>query len=329
MPRPLRIEFENAWYHVMNRGANRQAIFKSTRHRNLFYTLLSEITDRFKIEIHAFCLMSNHYHLLVKTPHANLARAMQHLDGVYTQRFNKITHHDGPLFRGRYKAILIDSDQYLLQVSRYIHLNPVAAKLCENPVDYKWSSYRSYKSKKLSIAWLTTSFTLNQMPGSNKATSYTDFVSRGIDQETADFYKKKHLPSIYGSKKFIEDHLNNLNESYVLDVYTDINHTKHLPKSDVILNYVMTYFHISQNKLQESIQGKKNIPKMISIYLLSKLGQLKHKSISDIFISLQKDSITAQITRLKKIIASDKLIDTQVTNITNMILNHSSTKDDR
>jgi putative transposase len=170
MPRPLRIEFANAWYHVMNRGANRQEIFKSNSDRNLFLSILSEISDRFNIEIHAFCLMGNHYHLLVKTPHGNLSRAMRHLDGVYTQRYNRLMHRDGPLFRGRYKAILVDSDQYLLQVSRYIHLNPVVAELCENPADYKWSSFRAYVNPELSISWLKTAFTLNQMAREAKET---------------------------------------------------------------------------------------------------------------------------------------------------------------
>src|SRR5438105_9383616 len=108
MARPLRIEYENAWYHVMNRGARSQSIFKNDSHRELFLALLQEIQQRFEVELHAYCLMSNHYHLLIRTPRANLGRAMRHLDGVYTQLYNKSLFIDGPLFRGRYKSCLID-----------------------------------------------------------------------------------------------------------------------------------------------------------------------------------------------------------------------------
>ena len=324
MPRPLRIEFENAWYHVMNRGANRQAIFKSTSHRNHFYTLLSEISDRFKIEIHAFCLMNNHYHLLIKTPYANLGRAMRHLNGIYTQRFNKLAKRDGPLFRGRYKAILVDSDHYLLQVSRYIHLNPVVAKICRDPADYKWSSYRVYANTKLSISWLITHFTLNQMTSVNKVVAYISYVNQGIDEKTRKFYGKEHISSIYGEKYFIDKHLNNINEKNLPTVAPDIRRTKLLLTKDEIINTVINYFQISQNELYISTQGKQNVFKLISIYLLCQHAQLKHKEISAIFTSLKAVSISAQIWRFKKMMFSDKKIMGYVIELTNMLTKHGA-----
>ena len=328
MPRPLRIEFENAWYHVMNRGANKQNIFESSTHKNLFYTLLNEISERFKIEIHAFCLMSNHYHLLIKTPHANLGKAMRHLDGIYTQRFNRMSHRDGPLFRGRYKAILVDSDQYLLQVSRYIHLNPVTANICSNPLEYKWSSYRSFVNTTLSIPWLYTSFTLNQMPEYDKPFAYASFVNQGIDQETNEFYKKNHLSSIYGNKEFTAKHLNMLDQSYVQSVLPDINHTKPLPKIEMIFDTVKDYFHLSKNEIIKSTQGKKNIPKLISIYLLSKLAHLSHKKIASIFSTLKESSIPHQIIRLKNQIQQHEEVSRYVNEITNLIEKSNHDKHD-
>jgi REP element-mobilizing transposase RayT len=122
MARPLRILYENAWYHVMNRGASRIKTFYNDDNYKLFLDLLSDTYQRFNLETHAYCLMPNHYHLLVRTPLANLSRCMRHIDGLYTQKFNRIGKRDGALFRGRYKAILIDADSYLLQLSRYIHL---------------------------------------------------------------------------------------------------------------------------------------------------------------------------------------------------------------
>ena len=118
MARPLRIEYPGAWYHVMNRGAGRKKIFNATPHYELFLTLLEEVSERFGAEIHAYCLMGNHYHLLLHTPEGNLQRSMRHLNGVYTQRYNRMRGTDGPLFRGRYKAIVVDADHYLLHLSR-------------------------------------------------------------------------------------------------------------------------------------------------------------------------------------------------------------------
>ena len=109
MARPLRIQYENATYHVMNRGRGRQTIFWDSNYYQIFLQCLEEASKRFAAEFQAYCLMSNHYHLLIKTPHGNLSRIMQHIDGIYTQRHNRIRNTDGSLFKGRYKAILIDT----------------------------------------------------------------------------------------------------------------------------------------------------------------------------------------------------------------------------
>ena len=132
----------------MNRGAAFQAIYKTVEQRQIFLELLNDVYDMFAIKIHAYCLMDNHYHLLLQTPMGNLSKAMRQINGVYTQRYNRLEKTDGPLFRGRYKAILIDKDSYLLQVSRYIHLNPIAANFIKDPADYPWSSYQYYVNKK-------------------------------------------------------------------------------------------------------------------------------------------------------------------------------------
>src|SRR3989339_976757 len=128
MARPLRIEYEGAWYHVINRGQTRRNIVRTDEDRKLFLKLLGDTQQTYGIEIHAFSLMDNHYHLLVHTPKAGLSRAMRHLNGVYTLKINQIWNTDGPIFKGRYNARLVDSEEYLLELIRYIHLNPVVAK---------------------------------------------------------------------------------------------------------------------------------------------------------------------------------------------------------
>lgn len=136
MTRALRVEYPGAWYHVMNRGAARQNVFHKLKDFNSLLELIEEVVMRYGIEVHAYCLMSNHYHLLIRTLVTNLSRAMRHLNGLYTQRYNRSRQIDGPLFRGRFKSILVDADCYLLQLSRYIHLNPVVAMITQKPEEY-------------------------------------------------------------------------------------------------------------------------------------------------------------------------------------------------
>lgn len=179
MARPLRILFKNAYYHVMNRGAARCPTFSRPEHGNLFLALLEDSVARFGLEVLCYCLMSNHYHLLVKTPHANLDRVMRHIDGVYTQRFNRLGNRDGPLFRGRYKAIVIDSENYLISASRYIHRNPIEAGLCKALKQYKWSSYKAYLGEVPKPKWLSIDEILNHMPQQD-ARCYQDLVENPL-----------------------------------------------------------------------------------------------------------------------------------------------------
>ncbi len=157
MPRPLRIEYDHAFYHVMNRGKGRQDIFHDGRYFQAFLDTVAEAQQRFNAVIHCYCLMSNHYHILIETPLGNLGRIMRHINGVYTQRYNRLKRTDGPLFRGRYKAILVDADSYLLQLSRYIHRNPIESKklLVEKLEQWPWSSYPAYTRKVDVPHWLT------------------------------------------------------------------------------------------------------------------------------------------------------------------------------
>src|SRR3989339_2274853 len=142
MARPLRVEFDGATYHVTSRGNAREDIFDDDGDRKAFLECLGKVVDRFNWLCHAYCLMDNHYHLVIETPEANLSKGMRQLNGVYTQSFNKRNQRVGHVFQGKYKAIVIEKEGYLLQVSRYVVLNPVRAKIVESPAEWKWSSYR-------------------------------------------------------------------------------------------------------------------------------------------------------------------------------------------
>jgi putative transposase len=156
MARPLRIQFPDAVYHVMNRGAARQATFAGDANYQAFLDTVAEAHRLWGIEVFAYCLMGNHYHLCLRTPRGNLSRVMRHVDGLYTQRFNRSHRRDGTLFRGRYKAILVEESEYLAVVIRYIHLNAVDAGIVKMPEDYRWASHRYYRETKGAPSWLNT-----------------------------------------------------------------------------------------------------------------------------------------------------------------------------
>jgi REP element-mobilizing transposase RayT len=202
MSRPLRIEYEGAWYHVMNRGAGRRQVFRGPAEGRLFLDLLGELDETFGVETHAYCLLGNHYHLLLRTPRGNLGRAMRHLGGLFTQRANRLAGRDGPIFRGRYKAVLIEAEAHLAAVGRYIHLNPVMAGLVRRPEAWRWSSYPAYLGRTVAPAWLHMAETLAGFGTRGARERYRAFVADGTDEETAAFYQRGRLEPVLGGRAF-------------------------------------------------------------------------------------------------------------------------------
>ena len=184
MARPLRIEYHGALYHVTSRGDGREDIYVAEGDRDVFTEVLADVCERFNWVLHGYCQMTNHYHLLVETPDANLSRGMRHLNGVYTQRFNRIHNRFGHVFQGRYKAILVQKESYLLELARYIVLNPVRARMVRSAKDWPWSSYRATggftaRPKWLEVDWILSAF------GRNKGRAqalYREYVSEGRNQ---------------------------------------------------------------------------------------------------------------------------------------------------
>jgi REP element-mobilizing transposase RayT len=178
MARPLRIEFPGAFYHVMNRGNTGMNIYRSKRDREKFLEYVGEAVKRYGIKVHTFCLMTTHYHFLIETPHANLSQAIKWINVGYAVYFNRKRRRFGHLFQGRFKAVLVDADEYLKQLSRYIHLNPVRARMVEHCRDYPWSSYRALSGYAASPEWLETDWLLSLF-GEDRGTAkkrYRNFV---------------------------------------------------------------------------------------------------------------------------------------------------------
>jgi len=231
MARPLRIEYEGAVYHVTSRGNARADIYLSDDDRKIFLDVLKHVIDRFGWLCHAYCLMSNHFHLMIETPQGNLSRGMRQLNGVYTQRFNRSHDRVGHLFQGRFKSIVVDKDAYLLELSRYIVRNPVAAGMVEDVSDWLWSSYQATAGDApvpdfLSIDWLLSQF--GSQPAHAKK-AYASFVRK---ERSASPWKSLNGPDILGDDVFREQ-LQGESENIPMGIAKRKALLRHLPLSDI------------------------------------------------------------------------------------------------
>jgi len=204
MARPLRIEYDGALYHVTSRGNERKPIFKDDGDRELFLTTLWQVSERFHWLCHAYCLMGNHYHLVIETPDGNLSKGMRQLNGVYTQAFNRRHHRVGHLFQGRFKGILVQKESHYLEVCRYVVLNPVRAKAVKQPREWAWSSYRATGGlaavpRCLKIEEILSHFGQRRGPAQQK---YREYVGEGIAGAT--IWENLEAQSLLGLEGFAD-----------------------------------------------------------------------------------------------------------------------------
>jgi len=283
MPRPTRIEYENAFYHVMNRGRGRQTVFHDSGYFQLFLETLSESRERFDAIIHAYCLMDNHYHLLIETPLANLGRIMRHINGVYTQRYNRLKKTDGPLFRGRYKAIIVDEDAYLLQLSRYIHRNPIEVKGSKvRLTDYKWSSYLAYIGSVPAPQWLYQETTYQMLGRKQRYKGYRSYVEAGIDEDIIRYYSKGNIAAVLGGNAFRESVLEKKEAIEAGNVETVL---RNRPSLDNVVNTVAMVFDLTASQIIERQESRRerNDARKIAMYYCQQFGDISLKEIANGF----------------------------------------------
>ena len=281
-------------------------IFPGPDYFQAFFQCFDEVHKRFFAEIQAYCLMSNHYHLLIKTPRGNLSRIMRHIDGVYTQRHNRLKNTDGTLFRGRYKAILIDSSSYQLQVSRYIHRNPIETRkpLVENLADYPWSSYPAYINRESAHSWLNRDAVYGELGSHKRYQAYRNYVEQGYDNEMTQFYQRTRIPPILGSLDFKQ-------KLAKREIPEDAEISQREMRQPVpikaIIQAVANHYQISEQSLVKTKrgQGARNIPRWIAMKLCQECGEAKLTDIAKAFHVGHYSTVSKTIGRLNRLVSED------------------------
>ena len=309
MARPLRIQYPGAWYHVMNRGGRGKQVFRDDIDRRCFLRLLGESTQMWNIEVYAYSLLDNHYHLLIQTPDANISRAMRHIDGVYTQRFNKHHDYDGQLFRGRYKSILVDKDSYLLEVMRYIHLQAVKAGLVADPIEHQWTSHGSYLIKNLRSPWLRTQKILNLFGKERREAvkRFDGFIKKRIPEKIEKFYSRQRLSPILGSKAFEKEIRNKfLTKEKINYEIPDSRKQKNNLSINLIARAVCREYGLNIGDIQRSVRGFNNEARNLAIYFCRKVGGYKLTEIGKYFNLKSYTAVSSVLERVRLRMARNK-----------------------
>jgi REP element-mobilizing transposase RayT len=303
----------------MNRGRGRQAIFHNQDYFKAFLATLDEAHTRFGLQIHAYCLMSNHYHLLVKTPEGNLQRAMRHVGSVYTQRHNRLKKTDGSIFRGRYKAILVDADEYLLHLSKYIHKNPLEAKMVGNLEDYTWSSYPCYIGQQKPEAWLYRREVYGQLGAIRKlAKKYQAYVNEAsMIEKLETFYSGERLGPILGDEGFINNSRGKPGPDLKEASHAEKQHLR--PSISRIVRTVSDYYSLSHSEIYQPKKGRgsKNKPRKIAMYLAQQIGGYRLTEIAEAFGLNHYGGVSNAIYMIKQEMEEDAKLNRSVNSIIN------------
>ncbi len=264
------------------------------------------------VRIAAYCLMPNHYHLLLQTPDANLSRFMRHVDGVYTQRFNRSHRCDGSLFRGRYKALVVEAATYLLKLVRYIHRTPLRAKMVNRIDRYRWSSHKGYLSRARTESWLDKASVFSMLGRAKKKrlTTYRRFMSRADSDELTGLLSGAKTPTVLGSPEFI---------AWAKEQFQDLGGGREFPESrqpkpglDVIRSAVCSVYETDPLELLWSQRGMTNEPRNVAIYLSRRLSGETLSRIGEAFGLDNYSSVSSTVTRVKRALKVDRRLTERV-----------------
>jgi REP element-mobilizing transposase RayT len=310
MARPLRIEYQDAFYHIIQRGIERRSIFASDDDKNKFLYYLDLAHTAYAAIIHTYVLMDNHYHIILQTPKANLSKIMHYLNTSYAAYFNAKRKRRGPLYQGRYKAILIQQDEYLHHLSRYIHLNPVRANITKDPAGYPWSSYRYFTSSSTPPRWLETDFILSIFDKNNKMSKilYSKFVRDSIGSEKKIIDENTIKGIILGNGDFAENIIRNFVDSRIDSEIPLINELKR--KKEPSLENISSL-------VERNIIKDQRLKRRLSLYLSRKHTQKTLGNIASFYGNIKDTGVSQAFIRVERSRKEDKGLDSLIATLEN------------
>ena len=314
MARPLRIEYNGAFYHVTSRGNERKRIFYAKSDYEKFKSNLEEAQEKYGFLLHCYVLMTNHYHLTIETPNGNLSKVMHYINASYTNYINRKRRRSGHLFQGRYRAILVDQEAYLLELSRYLHLNPVRANLVAKPEDYSYSSYRCYISgKKEEIISRDLILTMMSKNYEDAPRCYKEFVEQGIGVKLESPLKNVCGGVILGGQPFIKGALSRLEETVLQQ--EDISDRRQLQtalRSEDVIGAISDYFQVARDALFENNDEYRNL----AIYLMKRYTGMTNRQIGRLFGQVSYSAVAKAHQRFSMKLAQDRSLQKKIREIT-------------
>jgi len=307
MGRPLRIEYPGALYHITSRGNERKEIFLDDADRVHILEIIKDYHARYGILIHGYVLMDNHYHLLLETPKRNILKVMHGLNGGYTGYFNRRYGRSGHLFQGRYRGILVERDTYLIPLSRYIHLNPVRAKLVDKPEEYPWSSYLGYVQGDKEDEWVEYSWVLSQF-GNARSTArreYRRYVEEGLREKSENPLNDLHGQVVLGKETFIEKVKEMVKGKSLSNEIVERKRFRQNPLPDDIIKLVSRVFKADEETIMDR-GNKNNSARKAAIYFVQRYSGLSNEEVGKVFGGLHPSAISKASMRLKQAITCDK-----------------------
>ena len=308
MSRPLRITYPGAFYHITTRGNEGRQIFKDVRDREKFLSYLESAAQRYRASVHVYCLMRNHYHFLLETPAGNLPEIMHHINGAYTTYFNVKRQRSGHLFHGRYKAILVEKDQYAKELSRYIHLNPVRAKIVGTPEQYPWSSYGYFIGLRKSPEWLARDFILSYFGDkvSRAQKGYRNFVNAMVGQKFKSPSERVVSSTILGTEDFVES----IRDRYLAKREFDSN----LPALRELLGRGRPSIQEIMNEVELIFSQDRLLTRRVGLYLCQRYTGEKLKEIGKYF-RIGESGVSQASRRIAMRISQDDKLRKNITEV--------------
>jgi len=320
MARPLRILFADAHYHVTCRGNERKAIFRDDTDRSVFLDKLQTSLQIYGVRLHAYVMMNNHFHLMVETPKGNLSEFMRHFNISYTAAFNRRHHRVGHLYQGRYKAILIDKDSYLLELSRYVHVNPVRVRSYQGETtrqqirrleQYVWSSLSGYLHSNSKQSWVSYDTVLSYVGGSRKR--YGEFVAEGLRGGYSTPWEKLEGQVVLGRQDFVERVKRKIKVRGSRREQPAVRHFE-AKELKAVLREVARYFRLREEKLTGKRTGHRD-ERAVAMELMYRYGGVSQAEIGRVLGNLDYTAVSRERKRLRERMENDKRLKTALAKI--------------